>query len=260
MREGDDQWHMCVVAGPIRIVDMNAIDYIMKVHIAAGTVALATFLVPMVTAKGGKAHRRVGWAFVVAMATLFFTGAPASLYRLATETRPEVRAAASFLLFVTILSGASTWKGIRVLRFKGPGRNTGPIDLGVATILGLGGLFTLYQGLISKSALLMFFGSLGILSAVGDIRYWLNPKKPKMHWFFEHMGGMVGSSIAALTAFAAIGGRSLGLGSFGLVAWIGPTLVLVPVSILMERHYRRKFKLDVPKALATSLNSAAPAA
>lgn len=229
---------------------MNVIDFLMKIHIAAGVIALATFLVPMVTAKGGKAHRRVGWVFVAAMAVIFFTGAPASLYRLATETRPGARASASFLLFVTILSGASTWKGMRVLRFKGAGPNIRVIDLGVATLLGLGGAFTLYQGVVFKSPLLLFFGPLGLISAFGDVRYWLNPNKPKMHWFFEHMGGMIGSSIAALTAFAALGSRSLGFGSFGLIAWIGPTLVFVPISILMARHYRRKFKLDAPKVVS----------
>ncbi len=233
------------------------IELLMKIHIAAGTVALATFLVPMVTAKGGKVHRRIGWVFVVAMAALFFTGAPASIYRLATETRPGVRASASFLLFVTLLSGASTWKGIRVLRFKNSGRNTAAIDLGISVLLGLGGAFTLYQGLMFKSVILMFFGPLGIVGAVGDLRYWLNPAKPKMHWFFEHMGGMIGSSIAALTAFAALGSRSLGFGSFGVAAWIGPTLVFLPISILMARHYRRKFKLDVPKPAAVAAASSA---
>jgi uncharacterized membrane protein len=228
------------------------IDFLMKIHIAAGTVALATFLVPMVTAKGGKAHRLVGWVFVAAMAAIFLTGAPASIYRLATETRPGARTAASFLLFVTLLSGASTWKGIRVLRYKKAGRNTAVVDLGIATLLGLGGLFTLSQGLLGKSPILLFFGVLGLASAFSDLRYWLNPDKPKMHWFFEHMGDMIGSSIAALTAFAVLGSRSLGFGSFGVAAWIGPTLVFLPVSILMARHYRRKFKLNVPKAAASA--------
>jgi hypothetical protein len=182
------------------------------------------------------------------MATICFTGAPASIYRLATETRPGARTAASFLLFVTLLSGSSTWKGIRVLRFKKKDRNVHPLDLGIAMLLGLGGLFTLYQGAKLGQAILLFFGVLGIVTAIGDVRYWLNPDKPRMHWFFEHMGGMVGSSIAALTAFAALGSRTLGLGSFGAAAWIGPTVIFIPVSMLMARHYRLKFGLRGPKA------------
>ena len=31
------------------------------IHIAAGVTALATFWLPMVTKKGGRLHRRVGW-------------------------------------------------------------------------------------------------------------------------------------------------------------------------------------------------------
>ena len=42
----------------------------------------------------------------------------------------------------------------------------------------------------------------------------------------------MGSSIAALTAFAVLGARNLGFGSFGVAAWIGPTVLLVPMSIL----------------------------
>lgn len=227
---------------------MTVIDFLMKIHIAAGTAALATFLIPMVTAKGGAAHRKAGWVFVAAMAGLFLTGAPVSIYRLATETRPGARTGASFLLFVTLLSGASTWKGMRVLRFKKADRNAHPVDLGIGVLLGLGGVYTLLQGLALSQPILMFFGPLGVITAIGDIRYWLNPAKPKMHWFFEHMGGMVGSSIAALTAFAALGSRTLGLGSFGVAAWIGPTLIFLPISMAMARHYRRKFGLEAPRS------------
>lgn len=233
------------------------IELLMKIHIAAGTVALATFLVPMVTAKGGKVHRRVGWVFVAAMAVICLTGAPASIYRLATQTRPGQQTAAAFLLFVTLLSGVSTWKGIRVLRFKGPGRNTSAIDLGASLLLGLGSVFIFYKGTLLQSVILLFFGVIGLISAVGDLRYWLSPDKAKMHWFFQHMGGMIGSSIAALTAFAALGSRSLGFGSFGIAAWIGPTLVFLPISILMTRHYRRKFKLDAPRASTVAAASSA---
>jgi uncharacterized membrane protein len=227
---------------------MTLIDDLLKIHITAGMTALATFLVPMVTAKGGKTHRRVGWVFVAAMAVICFTGAPISAFRLATETRPGARAAASFLLFITLLSGAATWKGMRVLRFKGQARHTNVVDLGICVLLIAGGLFTFVQGLRFESGILLFFGPFGALGGLSDLRHWLNPAKPRMHWFFEHMGGMMGSSIAALTAFSALGSRSLGMGSFGFAAWVGPTLILLPVSMLMERHFRRKFGLLPDKA------------
>jgi len=43
---------------------------VLAVHIAAGAVALSVFWVPLVTKKGGRTHRRAGWVYVVAAATL----------------------------------------------------------------------------------------------------------------------------------------------------------------------------------------------
>ncbi len=220
------------------------LDLLLKLHIAAGVVALATFLVPVVTAKGGKAHRRAGWVFVAAMAAIFLTGMPLSAHRLSTASTPGGVRQAVFLLFITLLSGAATWKGIRVLGHKGNGRNKNVVDLLVSVLLVAGGLLTAGFGWDARSPLLLFFGPFGALSGLGDLRYWLNPEKPRMHWFFEHMAGMMGASIAALTAFLVLGSRALGIGGLGLVAWILPTVVLVPVTILMGRYYRRRFKLE----------------
>ena len=100
---------------------------------------------------------------------------------------------------------------------------------------------------MANAPILMFFGPLGVWIAWSDIRHWLNPNKPKMHWFFEHMGNMIGASIAALTAFSALGTRSLGLGAFGAVAWIAPTVIFLPLSFAMGRYYRRKFGLTTPR-------------
>lgn len=222
---------------------MTLIDFLLGIHVSAGTVALATFLVPLVTAKGGLAHRRAGRAFVTAMAVICVTGAVVSTYRLATETRDGVRAGAWFLLFVTVLSASATWKGMRVLRMKGPGRNVSAVDLLMAAILVPMGLWIGYLGLRYRNAVLLFF-SLAAIDGFQGVKYWLNPSKPRMHWFFEHMDGMLGASIAALTAFATLGARNLGLTGLGVLAWIGPSLALVPVAVLMGRHYRRKFGLE----------------
>ena len=43
-------------------------------HIVGGTVGLATFWLPLVTRKGGRLHRRVGWIYVMAMLVAAFSG------------------------------------------------------------------------------------------------------------------------------------------------------------------------------------------
>lgn len=240
---------------------MNIVDTLLKVHIGAGIVALATFLVPAVAAKGGRLHRRVGWVFVSAIAVLCLTGAPVSLVRLwNAQTTTEWRVGA-FLFFLTILSGSTAWKGVRVLRFKAPGRRTNILDIAIPSTLAVASLWLGSLGVQSRSTLLLFFTALGLSGSIRDIRYWLNPAKGKMHWFFEHLRGMMGSGIATLTAFSALGGRTLGFDAFGVVAWVAPTVVILPISVLMSRYYERKFGIvpGRPAKVVTPPVSAFPA-
>lgn len=220
---------------------MTAIDLLRSFHISAGVIALMSFFWPMILPKGGPAHRRIGWVFVTAMMGLCASAGPLSIYRLATEQSRNGLIGAAFLLYITILSFASVWNGIRVLRFKGTGRHANPADLAVSSALALGGLVTIAMGAFFRAPLLMIFGLVGAISGANDLRYWLNPEKERMHWWFQHMGGMIGASIAALTAFAVLNARRLGLDGFSVVAWVLPGLIFAPIAIAMGRHYRRRF-------------------
>jgi len=225
---------------------MNPVSFLRFVHITAGAVALSTFLVPMVLPKGGTAHRRVGWVFVGAMTLLCASAAPLSLYRLLTETSRGQRVAAAFLLYITILSFAAVWGGIRVLRFKGTGRHAHPLDLGVSGLLALAGLGTIALGTRFSAPVLAIFGALGVVNGIAGIREWLDPDKAKMHWWFRHMGGMIGASIAALTAFSVLNAPRLGLGVFSVAVWILPSLIFLPISVAWNRYYRRRFGMSGP--------------
>jgi len=57
------------------------------------------------------------------------------------------------------------------------------------------------------------------------------------------MTSMLGSSIAAVTAFLVINAGRIGLPSHSLIVWLAPTAVGVPLTIVWVRHYRRKFAL-----------------
>ena len=59
---------------------MRAIhDAVLGVHIACGAVALIVFWVPAFTKKGGRVHRRAGWAYVSAMIGVVATVVPAAM-------------------------------------------------------------------------------------------------------------------------------------------------------------------------------------
>ncbi len=83
------------------------------------------------------------------------------------------------------------------------------------------------------------FSVIGLLNGIMALRYWLRPPTSSMHWWFEHMTGMLGGCIAALTAFLVVNAGSLGL--LPLVAWLGPSAILGPVSAVWTQYYRRRF-------------------
>src|SRR5437879_184433 len=91
---------------------------VLAVHIAAGALALLVFLVPLVTKKGGRTHRRVGWVYVAAASTVAVTGF-LSCIPLVSGGNPWRWRAGIFLAYVSLLAGASALFGVRALRTKG---------------------------------------------------------------------------------------------------------------------------------------------
>jgi hypothetical protein len=213
---------------------------LLAIHIAAGSVALMSMFIPMVASKGGRLHRRAGWAFVAAMATVSATALLLSGHRLLFDARPEARDFGLFLFFVAILTAAAVSAGVRVLRFKG---RTAPHlhwwDTGLPAVLtaasiGMGG-----YGLVRGEVLFMAFSVIGLVTGVGGLRYWLRVPASRMHWWFEHMGSMLGGCIAATTAFLVVSGDNFGL--WPLAAWLGPSVIGTVAIGGWTTYYKRKF-------------------
>jgi hypothetical protein len=55
------------------------------------------------------------------------------------------------------------------------------------------------------------------------------------------MGGMVGASIAALTAFAVVNAPRVHLARFSLWVWLAPTVIGVPGLFVWQAYYERRF-------------------
>src|SRR6478752_7138964 len=91
---------------------------LLAVHIAAGAVSLLVFSVPLVTKKGGRTHRRVGWIYVAAAATVAVTGF-LSCIPLVSSGSPFRWRAGVFLAYVSLLAAASAQFGVRALRTQG---------------------------------------------------------------------------------------------------------------------------------------------
>ncbi|MCA1020534.1 DUF2306 domain-containing protein [Halobacillus litoralis] len=227
---------------------MSLFSMILLIHIGAGFTALTVFWIPLVTKKGGRVHRKVGWVYVWAMYTVAASALFMGLYRLFMEPqRSSVEQAFSFfLLYIAVLSAATAWMGIRVLRLKRRTKaHRSPYDLGAAGLLVIMSLVTMAVGWIYDFALLKFFPILGLFLGSGQLSYWLTPPKTKMHWYFEHYGNLIGCSIATITAFVVFGApRLLNISSVSIWLWFLPAAVLTPLIYSFNAYYRKKFNIS----------------
>lgn len=215
--------------------------FALALHILGGTLALLSFWLPLVARKGGPLHRRAGWLYVGAMGLLAVTGTYISGWR-ALFGLPEQRPFNLFLVFVALLSASSATMGLRVLRAKGrTGAHRHPFDLGLSALLVLASLALALYGLVVRQPLLVGFAPVGLFAGASQLYYWLRPPTSRMHWWFEHLGAMGGSTIAVVTAFLVINAPRLGLQAFGLGVWLTPALLGIAGYRLWDRVYRRRF-------------------
>ncbi|WP_134685337.1 DUF2306 domain-containing protein [Brevibacillus migulae] len=214
-------------------------------HIGAGFTALLLFWIPMVTKKGGKVHNRVGWIYVWAMGLVSLSAFYMGAYRIFFDRDADLERISFswFLIFIAILSGATAWYGIRVLRFKKrSGAHRVIPDLFVSGLLLGSGIAIGLYGFTIQSPLITYFPLIGVFLGSVQLKYWLRKPTGRMHWFFQHFSGMIGCCIATVTAFLVFGApRLLQIQSTHLLLWFLPTIIFVPVIIGFSIYYRRLF-------------------
>ncbi|AFH59362.1 DUF2306 domain-containing protein [Paenibacillus caseinilyticus] len=220
-------------------------DAFRLLHIAGGFLALFTFWIPLVTVKGGRTHNRSGWFYVYCMGFVALSALYMGVYRIFLDPSADesLIAFSWFLIFIAILSSASAWYGLRVLRIKSrraPHRGLG--DLGFSLLLFLSGIAVCIYGFRIGFPLLQYFPLIGIVLGAQQLYYWRSVPKTRRHWILEHIGAMMGCCIATITAFTVFGApRLLGVSSVSIILWFLPTIVMVPLIIAFSRHYRNKY-------------------
>jgi hypothetical protein len=235
-----DLRHMRAPQRARRITHM--MKMILYVHIAGGSAALLSMFVPILTRKGGLTHRRSGWVFVGGMTIVSITALALSAARYFFDPRPEAKSFALFLFYIAILTGAGVSSGIRVLRAKNrASAHTHPWDIGIAALLTLTAIAMAAYGLASGRVLFGAFSLIGLVNGVQGLRYWLRPPTHRMHWWFQHMSSMLGSCIAATTAFLVVNAPQAGLSRTSLIVWFTPSVIGGPAIAIWTNYYKRKF-------------------
>lgn len=202
----------------------------LTVHIAAGGLALLGGPAALAVAKGGRAHGRIGRGFYWAM-----------LVVAATSLVLAVMKSNSFLFAVGIFSAYLNLTGTAVLRRKQRGQlhQTGPLEWAMAVLMALAclyfGGYGLYLLLHGNLFGLVFLGF--TLSTQRMVRQdWALLRQQGLTpttWLSIHITRMVGTCIAAYTAFAVNA-----LPQLGVLGWFLPGLLGVPVIIYWLRRTR----------------------
>lgn len=201
------------------------------IHIIAGSIGLLTGTINIIKKKGDKAHKNVGKFFFYSMLINGFAGFIMSLIH-----RND------FLLIVAVFSIYMVATGQRFLSLKQLIKEQKPkaIDwILTYTMLVFAFLFITYGSylLINKvnfGIVLLVFGVVSCLMAIKDIKVYKGNIKEKNYWLLLHIQRMVGSYIAALTAFIVVNNHFLP----GIVGWLLPTVIFTPLIVKWTKQYR----------------------
>ncbi len=201
----------------------------LAVHVASGAVALLASVIAASIAKGPGAHARVGRVYAVAM--LLVAATAVILWALGAST---------FLLLVALFSAQLVATGWRLARHRAG--TPGAIDralaawslLTAAGMLGFGVLRAATGG--GAAALVpLTFGALSLNFARSDLRRLRAPPTRGRARVRLHLARMLGATIGTFTAVLVVNGHRLHLPP--LAAWLGPTVVLVPLIAAWSRRY-----------------------
>jgi succinate-acetate transporter protein len=88
---------------------------------------------------------------------------------------------------------------------------------------------------------LIVFGTIGLMFVYIDYINFKGKSRIKNYWLTTHLQRMIGSFIAAFTAFVVVNNKFLP----DIVAWLLPTFILVPFIVIWSRKYKVKIDKNI---------------
>ena len=206
--------------------------FLLAIHIGAGSVALLTAAIAIVTPKGLKWHIVSGRVYAVAMTLVFLTAVPLALL-----------GASIFLLLISFFSFYLVFAGWRFAR----NRRGIPqaIDWTAAAIMLTTGLgMGVYAGILAASGdsqwvTMSLFAALALGLGVADGLYHRVRRAGGGRRISRHLTNMLGGTIATITAVLVVNVET----SPPWIAWIAPTVAISPLiawwNFRVARQYNR---------------------
>src|SRR6266536_2049746 len=194
-------------------------------HVAAGFTALVVAPIAMATLKGGPTHRRWGTVYYRAMVVVALSAIVLGV------VHPNL-----FLTLLAVFSFYTAFSGYRAVArrrvdAKRPdlvGWAMAILTLAASGTLVLLGLSQPTEAWRRIGVVAVVLGSVGIMLAARDVAAMSRPPVDPMAWWYAHMTRMLGSYIAAVTAFSVVNFAVLPL----TARWLWPTVIGTPLIVL----------------------------
>ena len=204
----------------------------LALHIVCGATGLISGTVNIVRKKGGKNHKATGNVFLYSM---LVAGSSALFLSVVKENY--------FLFIVGIFTVYMTGTGRRYLLFKNKERKPNWIDyllsygmLATALVFAAMGTYKLIHH-DNFGIVFLVFGVIAFRFAMVDIKNYSGKHSFRNYWLIGHLQRMMGSYIAALTAFLVVNSKYLPPQMPAYVAWLFPTVVVVPLIFKWSKKY-----------------------
>lgn len=183
------------VAGPSIVHATLAHTINVLIHVVFGTAALLAGLVPIVSRKGSRVHRRFGRYFLACLGAVILT-AGIGIF---------VFSFRAFLAVITLLAAYDGYSGYRARQTKaaGPQRQDTVVALGA---LAAAGVFLAYLRAVQMPwAPVVIYSTLGALVFMASydlVRLTFPTRWFAQLWIYEHLVKMLAAYSAVLSAFA----------------------------------------------------------
>lgn len=210
---------------------MPVFNILLYVHILSGGISLLVGLYMLLAKKGDKRHKFIGKIYFYSMLTAALLSLPMSYLH------PSY-----FLFIIGVFTSYMLLTGKRYLRKKKIA-DVGTADWLLTILMLVFGLafisFGIYNIAIANffGIVLVVFGGISLLFVTQDFYNYKGRSSVKNYWLTTHLQRMTGSYIASATAFLVVNNTLLP----GIIAWLLPTFLIVPLII----RWSRKFEVKV---------------
>lgn len=190
-----------------------------------------------------KKHRPFGKIYFWCMTIIFVTSLYVSIYK-----------SIWFLLFVSVFSYYACITAFRSIQLKNihKGQKAAPIDwfIEVINLLFNTGFIVfgilLIENNLQFSIICFVFAGLGLNGSRMSIQRFRGKLVYKNYWLIGHISGMLGSYIGAFTAFL-VNNNGRWIHAPEMIAWLGPTVLFVPLIIYETRKYKKVKLVPIEK-------------